>query len=419
MRDHRDFAPTETDKSLHCARTTLVDAAYCICADGSVASHKMHTVTFFPLGNADCTRIDLEDGTKILFDFANIASAADQNDRRCNLAALLREDLAACRRDSFDVVAITHLDRDHFGGASEFFYLEHAKKYQDSGRVKINELWVPSGLITEKGPDDEEARIMQSEARHRFIEGKGIRVFSRPDQLSKWAKSAGVRLEERMNLITDAGKLVPGFSTWSRGIEFFVHSPFAIRQDENTVVDRNGNGLIVHVTFRATGVETKMLLLADADHQTLSEIVEVTRSKGNEARLQWDICKVPHHCSYRSIGEEKGVDATHPTEGVQWLYEQAQSGAIMVSSSKPTPNRGTVEDEDVQPPHRQAANYYRNVASETVGQFIVTMEHPKSASPEPIVIEISGSKGLVRKRVAMGAAIITGHHAPRAGADEG
>ena len=32
----------------------------------------MHTVTIFPLGNADCTRIDLQGGKKILFDYANM-----------------------------------------------------------------------------------------------------------------------------------------------------------------------------------------------------------------------------------------------------------------------------------------------------------------------------------------------------------
>lgn len=388
--------------------------AIALAVPAQYAAAEMHTVTFFPLGNADCTRIDLADGTKILFDFAHTASAEDQNDRRCNLASLLKEDLVSCKRNSFDVVAITHLDKDHFGGASEFFYLEHAQKYQSDDRIKIGELWVPAGLITEQGPEDQEARIIRAEARHRFKNGKGIRVFSRPDQLRTWAKSADIDINKRLHLITDAGNVVPGFE--NRGVEFFVHSPFAIRQNENAVVDRNGNGIIMHVTFFVGSIETKMLLLADADHQILGEIVEVTRNKGRDARLQWDICKVPHHCSYLSIGGEKGAHATAPTENVHWLYSQAQPGAIMVSSSKPAPLLGTKEDEDVQPPHRQAANYYRMVSRKKSGEFIITMEHPKITAPEPIVIEISDLKGCVKKRFAMGAAVITGQRAPRAGA---
>lgn len=47
---------------------------------------------------------------------------------------------------------------------SDFFYLEHAKKYQNGDRIKIKELWVPAAMITEEGSEDE-ARILQSEAR--------------------------------------------------------------------------------------------------------------------------------------------------------------------------------------------------------------------------------------------------------------
>ena len=46
-------------------------------------------------------------------------------------------------------------------------------------------------------------------------------------------------LESREHLITDAGQLIPGFTLENDGAEFFVHSPFAWRQDEKTVIDRN------------------------------------------------------------------------------------------------------------------------------------------------------------------------------------
>jgi hypothetical protein len=56
------------------------------------------------------------------------------------------------------VVAFTHLDKDHIGGASDFFYLEHATKYQDKNRIEIKTLWVPAAAIVEEGTEDE-ARI--------------------------------------------------------------------------------------------------------------------------------------------------------------------------------------------------------------------------------------------------------------------
>ena len=55
----------------------------------------MHKLTFFPLGNADCCRIDLEAGEKILFDYADMRCAEDDSDLRIDLPAELRQDLKA------------------------------------------------------------------------------------------------------------------------------------------------------------------------------------------------------------------------------------------------------------------------------------------------------------------------------------
>ncbi len=64
--------------------------------------------------------------------------------RRCDLPKELRDELDDADRDHFDVVAFTHLDEDHYKGASDFFWLEYAKKYQGDGRIKIDTLWVPA-----------------------------------------------------------------------------------------------------------------------------------------------------------------------------------------------------------------------------------------------------------------------------------
>jgi hypothetical protein len=376
----------------------------------------MHKVTIFPLGNADCCRIDLECGKKILFDYTDTRNPDDKEDMRCDLPRELRDDLRQSGRDYYDVVAFSHLDRDHFLGATDFFYLEHAQKYQGDGRIKIRVMWVPAGLITEENCEDEEGRILQREARYRFKEGKGIRVFSRPERLKDWCKQNGISLADRLSLITDAGKLAPEFSLARDGAECFVHSPFAVRQDENTVEDRNGDSIVVQVTFDIGGVKTKALLMADSTHEALSDIVAVTRAKGNDARLEWDIGKLPHHCSYLSLGPEKGKDMTKPVENVAWLYEkQRQNGGIIVSTSKPIPSKGTKEDDDPQPPHRQAANYYKKVVTEVTGQFIVTMEHPKKDAPKPLVIEIGPDKATVKKQTIGAAYVATSRQAPRAG----
>ena len=171
----------------------------------------MHKLTFFPIGNADCCRIDLSGGQKLLFDYAAMRCENDSTDRRIDLPRELRADLKAANRNHFEVVAFTHLDDDHIHGASESFRLDHAEKYRGEGRIVIETLWVPAAVIIEDGCEDE-ARIIQAEARYRLKQGKGIRVFSRPDKLTEWLRQQNLSLADRQHLITDAGLLIPGYS---------------------------------------------------------------------------------------------------------------------------------------------------------------------------------------------------------------
>ena len=148
----------------------------------------MHKLTFYPIGNADCCQIELACGKRILFDYANTRNPEDQYDLRCDLEKELRDDLEVANRNYFDVVAFTHLDEDHYKRAINFFWLRYSKKYQGNDRIKIGVMWVPAAVITEVAPDNDEARVIQREARYRFKEGEGIRVFSRPDKLRKWCE---------------------------------------------------------------------------------------------------------------------------------------------------------------------------------------------------------------------------------------
>src|SRR5438552_18449627 len=99
----------------------------------------MPTITFYPLGNADCYRIDLTNGEKLLFDYADTRSKDDPSDTRIHLPRVLREDLKAARRAHYNVLAFTHLDHDHGCRAGEFCELTHAAQYQGEGRLKIRE----------------------------------------------------------------------------------------------------------------------------------------------------------------------------------------------------------------------------------------------------------------------------------------
>lgn len=372
-------------------------------------------IHFFPLGNADTLRIDLANEHKILVDYADMRNPEDENDLRCDLPQILSDDLLMAERDYYDAVCITHADSDHCKGFGEFFWLDHAKTYQDDSRIKIKELWVPAATVLEKNLTDD-ARLVRAEARHRLKEGKGIRIFSRPERLKKWMEDNDIDYDSRKHLIVDAGQLVPGYR--KEGLEqaeFFVHSPFVRHLDGEDEIDRNEASIVMQVTFREGGQDSYLLLGSDADHEGISDIVKVTRDQGNENRLLWDLMKLPHHCSYLSLGPERGTDETKAVDEVEWLFEtQGRNGAVIVSTSWPIPDKGSKEDKSDQPPHRQAANYHRRVVKNIDGQFKVTMEEPSKSKPKPFSYEITSQGVCPNIIVPMGSTTVS-NSTPKAG----
>jgi hypothetical protein len=140
--------------------------------------------------------------------------------------------------------------------------------------------------------------------------------------------------------------------------------------------------------------------------------VRITKFHGRTDRLKWDIVKLPHHSSYKSLGPEKGINETKPDPDVADLYETyGDIKPRLISSSKPIPSN----DDDDQPPHRQAANYYKRIARHKSGEYVVTMDHPSIAAPAPLVIEIDWRGATVKKPGgAVGVAAVSSP-APRAG----
>jgi hypothetical protein len=353
----------------------------------------MPKITFYPVGNADTFVIDLAGGEKLIFDYANRRDPKDKNDKRCDLPKELRADLGS--RTYYDVGVFTHLDQDHYDLMTEFFYLEHDPEYQKKvdgkERIKMNVMWVPAAVLTEK-LKEEESKVIQKEAWHRLENKKGILVFSRPDSLKEAIEKRGIKFDDVKHLIIDAGRTIPSFTQAKHGVEFWVHSPHATRQNEDEVVIRNDHALVLLAAFKVDSKETKVQLFADVKCDIISDIVGVTRHYGNDARMEWDVFKIAHHCSYKSVGTEKGQDQTEPTDEVDWLFrDQGHAGGIIISTSDPIPGEGGDDDEDKQPPHRQAANYYKDVAADHKGQFLVTMEQPKESDPKPLVIDITAT----------------------------
>ena len=350
----------------------------------------MHQLTFYPLGNADTLFIDFEETVSgldrvFVLDYANVKSSTNKFDLRWDIKADISAKLAAKKRTDVDVFCITHIDNDHIAGAADFFHLEHAQKYQGEGRYKIKTLWVPSGAITETGVEDD-SRIWRAEARHRLKKGEGIRVFGRPARLKQWLEGEGLTLESRKHLITDAGQTIEGFTKNEDKVEFFLHSPHAHRINEREVEDRNQDSIVMQTVFVSGGVETRVIFGGDTTWVSMEDIVSISKKHGNQHRLEFDVFKLPHHCSYKSLSDIKGATKTVPKPLIKEWFEMASERALVISTSE-----RVMSQEQTQPPHFQSKNYHVENINRVKGQFKVTMEHPSPSSPKPMVVNIGSS----------------------------
>jgi len=378
----------------------------------------MHQIIFYPVGNGDTSQIILDNGKRILFDFRHVKKAEDGKGPEIDLSTRLKEELKGCKRASFDVVAFTHGDKDHIENSTEFFELLCAKKYQGNDRIKINELWVPAAMILDTATNDEQSAefvIWRQEARYRLKEGKGIRVFSKPDKLKAWLGENNLTVDSRRHMITDAGQIVPGFTLDRDSVEFFCHSPFIKHVDESDDL-RNEAALIFNVRFKAGSNTFDYLASGDSKWEVLEEIIEATKYHKNMDRLEWDIYSLPHHCSYKTLSDEKGEKETVPKPLIKEFLLLGKENAYIVSSSNPIEDTQEGREQKL-PPHIQAKKCYERYLTEVGGgKFLVTMEEPSRTKPEPLIFEIDND-GISRggKIFGSGISIITSGPAPRAG----
>ena len=373
----------------------------------------MHQVIFYPVGNGDTSQIVLNNGKRILFDFRH----QNGDSPSINLIDQLTKELKGANKDYFDIVAFTHGDKDHIENSTAFFELQHAEKYQGNGRIKIKELWVPAAMILETAASTEQSSefvIWRQEARYRLKQGNGIRVFSKPAKLKEWLEFNGITLESRRHLITDAGQIVDGLNIGNDGVEVFCHSPFIKHTDEGDDL-RNPTALIFNIRFQSGTNTFDYLATGDSEWRILEEIISISKYHGNQDRLAWDLFNLPHHCSYKTLSDEKGDTETIPTTLVKELLLSGKEGAYIVSSSNPI---GDDDDsyKQIQPPHIQTKKCYLRYLRQTNGaKFLVTMEEPNKRIPEPLIFNI-GHDGITLKSVAIPAAVIaTSKPAPRAG----
>lgn len=380
-----------------------------------------HQIVFYPVGNGDTSQVVLSQGRRVLFDFCHRKKAEGVDTPEIDLKTRLKDELDAAGRDYFDVVAFTHADADHIQGSTEFFELHHAAKYQGAGRIKIKQLWVPAAMAMENASNDQQSDefvILRQEARHRLLEGKDILIFSRPKALLDWLvprlEERGEAANARDHLFIDAGRLVPGFNLIADGAEFFCHSPFVKHYQDGDFI-RNSAALVFNVRLLAGTNTFDYLEVGDAHWEDLEDIVSITKYHNNDDRLCWDLINIPHHCSYKSLSDEKGETETEPKPQVKELLLAGKPDSYIVSCSKPIVDDKESYDQ-IQPPHIQARKAYERYLKEVNGRkFLATMEEPNATKPEPLVFEVTAGGVSWTKMALIGAPAIVSSRPSRAG----
>ena len=366
-----------------------------------------HQLKFYPLGNADTSLILLKNGKKILFDYANMKTDA-KDDKRIDLPTELNKDV----KNDYDVVIFSHADEDHVNGFSDYFFLEHNEDFQKGSRKKIKDLWVPAAIILQPDKDikHDDGKLLKKEAKYRLKNKKGVKIFSKPDKLKDWLESENIKYDDVKHLLVNAGENVPGWSKENDGIEFFVHSPFSEHIDDRDI-ERNTACIIMQAIFD-NDVNTKVVFGADGVWDVWNDIVDITKYYKKEEKLEWDIFHISHHTSYTALNSEKGKTKTKPTEQIEWLFEkQGKKQGLLVSPSDVIPN----SYDDIQPPHKQAANYYEAVANKIEGEYKVTMEFPSKDKPDVMVINIEDESGATLEKASTSFGFVTNRPAPKAG----
>lgn len=362
------------------------------------------SITFYPEGNAECILLELGNGKKMLMDYANMHNS---DSRYIDLADSLDN------IDSFDVVMFTHPHDDHVKGASDFFYFNHAKKYQDGKRSKIKELWISAAFLLDVNPCDD-ARVIRQEARYLLKEykGKGLKIFAAPNSLEAWLKENDLSTDESQYPIIHAGTILDS-SAHNLGdeISFFVHAPFS--EDSDEVRDRNEPSIVLQIAVKNSKEITNMIITGDTPHNVLDKIVDRSETQNNADYLKWDLYDIPHHCSYTGLSDNQGDGITEPSDNIKRLLgEYGQENAVLVASCRAFSDVG---EDDKQPPHIEAKKAYIKYSKNfdnTNKKLFITSEYKSKTNPKSLRFKIDTTG--IREDIKSGFTLIDSP-APRAG----
>lgn len=344
---------------------------------------------FWPTGTGDSTTIVVphDDGvgaTVMQIDLHDMAKADDDANPEVPVVDRLVEALPIVDGQPYlAVFALTHADKDHCLGFADLL-----------DKVTIGELWATPRLWREYEETDGEglcpdAQAFQVEAERRVAAvlkavargeepaaGDRIVVFGYDTDHDKHAYD---ELPEQYKSGPGRSLTVLDGRDCAGWFEAFIHAPFA----DDCAAARNDTSLAMQVTLSdPTGQTGRLLLFGDLAHDTIMKIFDYSEFHGRDRYVDWDLLLAPHHCSKKVMyeGDGNGGDVLQ-SDVLDAFDRHASAESVVVASSAPIPTRDIAK---ANPPHRMAADRYRELAEE----FICTMEWRSADAPVPVVFTV-------------------------------
>ena len=375
-----------------------------------------HIIKYYPVGNADCSLIKLDNGMTVIVDCQILADLTDGKgkqvvfDVKADLLKELKKD--ASGRPYVDLFISTHPHKDHTKGFEGNFYHGDVSKYdkeKNKDEIIIEELWItPRGIMNDLADTSEEIRREAKRRRKLYDDnisfhgstGNFLRIIGYDKD--KDFDSRYCYVPE--NTVTS----VHGSSlSW---LDIFIHAPFkkdieSSKRDD----DKNAISIVVQLGFKIQGYseyKSRVLMGGDAEHNIWEHILE--NNKDNE-RLRWNIFLAPHHCSWTFFNDSSNKKEVLPcAESI--LDKQIGSLAHIVASSE------EIKDNDKNPPCYQAKQQYINRLKSGSSHFLNTATNSKVGNiPQPIVFKINEYGKTLKEVTTVAGTSSIANPAPRAG----
>lgn len=379
-----------------------------------------HLIKFYPVENADCTLIKLNNGITIIVDCQLFDSLNDEdgNQIRYDVKKDLLKELG---KDSngypyVDLFVSTHPHDDHCKGFEGNFYHGNPDDYdskKNENEIIIGELWVTPRGIGNELADSAETIRQEAKRRRKLYDDNMKLTGDYGNHLRIIGYNKQTTFDERYGYVP--GTLVTAIDGHEMAwLEMFIHAPFKEDVDKSKEDDnKNATSIVVQYSFKSKcddgEVKTvcKLIMGGDAEHEIWQHIIDNNKDDEN---LTWNIFMAPHHCSWSFFNDPEKKDEVKPSAETI-MQKQIGFNSCIIASSK------EILDNGKNPPCYQARTEYKNRLKNKDNFFNTATDHVKGMVPQPIVFKIDKhGKTKIYQIVTVGESVVT-RPAPRAGED--